>query len=520
MSRYREVGLLAEGGMAIIAQAERDDGATVVVKRVRPPFCFDPGFLRLFADEGAVHGALEHDNIVRLLDKGEDEAGPFLVFEHVDGTDLAAVHEACCAESRGLDVECALAVAIPLFRALAGAHEAKDAAGAPLQVVHRDVSPGNVLIATDGDVKLADFGVASFALKTEATVAGELKGKFAYMAPEQTRGEKVGPRADLFSAGVVLWECLSGKRLFDGPTDADVVRAVREQPAPPLDALRPGLPPALTALVASLLEKDPEQRPASAAAVGERLQTIALELGLDESLRRHAARLARQAPRRELRVREVDARRRTQRVLGDTAATGAVVVRARSAPPILPFAVAGVVVVLTAALVLFVASRSPAIGPVVVPLPPTLAPPPGPAPAPPPGPAPAPATTPARAPAPAPTPALASAAAPVEPKPTVAKARSGEPTPQQPETHATPKKPPVVVDKPTAAFGSLSITSDPWASVTVDGTLVARETPLRSLSLPAGRHVVVLENPVYGTRSLELEVPAGGEVKRFVDLTR
>lgn len=509
MSRYREVGLLAEGGMAIIAQAERDDGATVVVKRVRPPFCFDPGFLRLFADEGAVHGALEHDNIVRLLDKGEDEAGPYLVFEHVDGTDLAAVHEACCAERRGLDVECALAVAIPLFRALAGAHEAKDAAGAPLHVVHRDVSPGNVLIATDGDVKLADFGVASFALKTEATVAGELKGKFAYMAPEQTRGEKVGPRADLFSAGVVLWECLTGKRLFDGPTDADVVRAVREQPAPPLDELRPGLPPALTALIASLLEKDPEKRPQSAAAVGKSLETIALELGLDEGLRRHAARLARQAPRRELRVRDVDARRRTQRVLGDTTATGAVVVRARSAPPILPFAVAGVVVVLTAVLFLFVVSRSPppAPEPVVVPLPPTLPPPPAALPAPAPGPAPA------RAPAPAPP--------PVEPKPTVAKARPGKPMPEPPQTQEKPEKPPVLVDKPAAvAFGSLSLTSEPWASVTVDGTLVARETPLRSLSLPAGRHVVVLANPVYGTRTLELDVPAGGEVKRFVDLTR
>ena len=326
--RYREVGVLAEGGMAVIAQGVADDGQSVVVKRVRPPFCFDAGYLRLFDDEGAVHAALDHPCIVRLLDRGQDDGGPFLVFEHVDGTDLGVILEAAHAERRGLDVEHVLAVAIPLFEALAAAHQACGADGSSLCVVHRDVSPGNVLIGTDGCVKLADFGVAASTLKTEVTVAGELKGKYAYMAPEQTHGAKVGPAADLFAAGIVLWECLAGQRLFDGPTDADVVQAVRTQEARRLDQVRADLPPALVELVDALLKKDPAARPASARAVVGALQALAVDRGLDEGLARHAARLARTAPRREATPRELDARRRTHRVLGPDA--GAVTVRPTS----------------------------------------------------------------------------------------------------------------------------------------------------------------------------------------------
>jgi eukaryotic-like serine/threonine-protein kinase len=526
MTRYREVGLLAEGGMAVIAQAERaDDGCTVVVKRVRPPFCFDPGFLRLFSDEGAVHAALDHENIVRLLDRGEDDAGPYLVFEHVEGTDLSVVFDACCADEagRGLEIECVLAFALPLLRALAGAHEATDKAGAPLCVVHRDVSPGNVLIGADGDVKLADFGVATFALKSEATVAGEMKGKFAYMAPEQTRGEKVDPRADLFGAGVVLWECLAGRKLFDGPTDADVVAAVRTQAAPRLDEVRPGLPPALVTLVASLLEKDPDERPASARAVVRSLEEIAVGLGLEEGLKRHAARLARTAPRRELKAGGVDSRRRTQRVLGPEVA-GAVVVRPRQASR-WPLAGAAALVAIAAVGAGLAAARDPTIttalpdeapataAMVTVPEPPTPEPP---TPEPPPGrvapPAPLPASD---APLDPPT-AETTATAPTAPpsgRPAPGPVDKGVPRPAK-AAAAAPERPAVT------GFGQLSITAEPWASVTIDGTLVARETPLRALSLPAGRHVIVLENPVYGLRTLELDVPAGGEIRRFVDLTK
>ncbi len=546
--RYREVGLIAEGGMALIAQAERDDGSVVVVKRVRPPFCFDPVFLRLFADEGAVHAALDHENIVHLLDKGEDEAGPYLVFEHVDGTDLAAVLEDAWASGTPLDVECVLAVAVPLFRALAFVHEC------PLSVVHRDVSPGNILIGNDGAVKLVDFGVASFSLKTEATVAGEMKGKFAYMAPEQTRGEKAGPRADLFAAGVVLWECLAGKRLFDGPTDADVVAAVRETPAPPLS----GAPPALAALVASLLEKDARDRPESARAVGKALADIALELGFDEGLSRHAARLARMAPRRELQVRD-EGRRRTQRVLGADGA--AMVVRRRRSP--LPLWGAGLGVVVLAGVVGAWALRPPPLEEKVEALPST-----SPAPPAPPGAVQAGVGLPAAAEKEAEKHAADKGAADAAEKHAaekhaaetqaamnnaaerdaaahdaaahdaaahdvaahdVAAAREARAATARratagheasgarkgaAEVHA---RDPVVAA--VAGFGKLTITSEPWARVTVDGKLASPETPLRAYTVAAGKHIVVLENPVFHlSKTVVVDVAPDGDVKKYVNL--
>ena len=508
--RYRELGVLAEGGMATVATAERDDGTTVVIKRVRPPFCFDASVLRLFADEGAVHAALDHENIVRLLDRGEDDAGPFLVFEHVDGTDLGVVMDVV----KALDVECVLAVAIPLFKALAAAHETRDEAGEPLCVVHRDVSPGNVLIAHDGGVKLADFGVASFTLKSEVTVAGEMKGKFAYMAPEQTRGEKVGPRADLFAAGVVLWECLAGRRLFDGPTDADVVAAVRNQPAPALLELRPALPASFLALVAALLEKDPASRPHSARDVARQLTDTALELGFDEGLSRHAARLARLAPRRELQVRDVDARRRTQRVLGDTATTGIVVrdSRPRSILPAL-LAASAVVLIAVAAFALRPAPND------VTQLPPS------------------PRALVAGAMSPV---TLSSRATPATPATTATIPAAATATPTTATTATTAALAPLIAHglvRPKASasaalvkaadvprvdgFGKLTITTEPWASVSVDGKLLVKESPLRGHTLAAGKHTVVVDNPVlHLSRTLEVEVPADAEVKRFVDLNQ
>ncbi len=491
--------------MALIARAETDDGGVVVVKRVRPPFCFDPSFLRLFADEGAVHAALDHENIVRLLDRGEDDAGPYLVFEHVDGTDLAHVLEAHA--DKPLDVECVLAVALPLFRALAAAHEACGDDGQCLAVVHRDVSPGNVLISDDGAVKLADFGVASFSLKTEMTVAGEMKGKFAYMAPEQTRGERVGPRADLFAGGVVLWECLAGKRLFDGPTDADVVAAVRTQAASRLDALEHGarLPGALVELVEKLLEKSPDARPARARDVVKQLDDIAMSLGLDEGLARHAARLARLAPRRALQVRDIDARRRTQRVVGaDGPPTGAVVVR-RSRGLFRPAAAAAAVVVVVA-LIAVAQGREPDVTPLPDVVAPVVEKPP---------------VVVEKPPVVVDKPPVVVDKPPVVQKKVAITKRDDKPRDDKPRDDKPRDQGGAIVGERPAGFGKLWISTEPWASVTVDGALVDKETPLLGFTLPAGPHMIVLENPVYGLkRTLKVDIPVDGELKKFVDLNR
>ena len=494
-SGYRELGLLAEGGMATVARAVRtSDGLPVVIKRVRPPLCFDASFLRLFADEAAVHGALDDDHVVRLLDRGDDAQGPFLVFEHVDGTDLGALLDAAIAAGRPLDVEFVLAVAVPLLSALAFVHEAcRD--GVCLDVVHRDVSPGNVLLGEDGAVKLADFGVAASRLKNEHTVAGEVKGKFAYMAPEQTRGDKATPQTDLFGVGVVLWECLANRRLWDGATDADVVRAVREDPAPALDGDDGGgrVGSDVAALVADLLHKDPAQRPSSARDVRERLRAACVERGLDDGLARVVARAVRLAPRRAL-APLPEVRWRTQRVVGDVAAAP------KSATNRRPFVVAAAVAVAVVGAVGALAlafPRTATTSEITTTLPPSAS-----------------------------TTTLPPSTAPAEATTTT--------TPTTRTTPATPKRrlPARPAGAGTAAgaastttkregFGRLSVTSEPWARVRVDGVVVAQETPLVGFTLAAGRHTVQLENPVVGlTKSVVVDVRADVHERVFVDLAR
>ncbi|MDP2344325.1 MAG: serine/threonine-protein kinase [Deltaproteobacteria bacterium] len=491
---YREIGLLAEGGMALVQSAVREaDGAAVVIKRVRPPLCFDASYLRLFADEAAVHGSLDGcAHVVRLLDRGEDEQGPYLVFEHVDGTDLGVLLDRALVADQALDVELVLAFARPLFAALAYVHEAKKD-GAALDVVHRDISPGNVLLGEDGCVKLADFGIAAFRLKSEVTVVGELKGKFAYMAPEQTRGERVDARADLFAAGIVLWESLQNRRLFDAPTDADVVQKVREQAAPPLDAARVGAD--LCALVAALLEKDPAARPLSARKAKDTLDSIILARGLDEGLSRVVARAVRLAPRRTPTPAAPDVRRRTQRVLGAPVPT---VVRPKR--PV-PAAVVVVIVLVAAALALGgVRPWSKRVDVVVETLPPL--------------------------------PPLPPATAPIEVLPVVvAPPVVNDVRVEPPKVARNPKlpivkpvvAPAVVVAAPVAAdgFGRLSLNAEPWARVSVDGVVVDEETPLVGFSLPAGRHTVVLENPIYDLKkSFVVDIVKDAHERRFIDLQR
>jgi hypothetical protein len=520
---YRELGVLAEGGMAIVARAVRDhDGLPVVIKRVRPPLSFDAGYLRLFADEGATHAALDNAHVVRMLDRGEDEQGPYLVFEHVDGSDLGALLDAAIDGDRPLDIEMVLAVAVPLVSALAYVHEA-ERDGICLDVIHRDVSPGNVLLGDDGAVKLADFGVAASRLKTEQTVAGELKGKFAYMAPEQTRGERATPQTDLFAVGVVLWECLQNRRLWERPTDADIVRAIREEPAPPLPAERVGED--LAELVAALLAKDPAQRPRTARVVVERLRSACVERGLDDGLARIVARAVRVAPRRAL-TPLPEARRRTQRVVGDApfgatapptrrwtalavsvasivpvvsvVAVGTFLARVDGADPASGAANAGGSRTASAASSTLDApiasSGSPPARPTEHPLKPTTA-----------------ATPAAKTPTMTATTATTTTATPPGPPRRPGSARA-------PATTA----PSAVEETPRAeGFGRLSVTSEPWARVTIDSVVVAPETPLMGFTVPAGRHTVRLDNPVMGlTKTIVVDVRPDRDERLFVDLTR
>lgn len=487
---YRELGLLAEGGMALVIQAVRDsDGKDVVIKRIRPPLCFDASFVRLFLDEGVLHATFDHDHIVQLIDRGEDEQGPYLVFEHVSGIDLSILLEQARATGVPLDIELVLAIAKPLLSALSCVHSAcRD--GVCLDVVHRDISPGNVLLGEDGGVKLADFGVAASRLKTDQTVAGELKGKFSYMAPEQTRGERVGPAADLFAVGVILWECLANRRLFDAPTDADIVQQVRHRDVERLDHVDIAgsrIDSALADFVAALLHKDPLQRPTSSAALATVNQLID-DRGLD-GLSRLVARAVRQAPRRDVSAIAPDVRRHTQRVTG---LAGADTVLRRPEPRRRPALVIGFVAVSAAMAALAISQVAPPAE-VVTPLPPT--------------------------PAPAPAPVVVAAAPTTPPRPTPPApppVASTKPITTKPKPAPAPQAPAPTVE---AGVGRLSISSEPWGRVLVDGVVVAAETPLVGFMVQSGKHQVVVENPVLGLRKqLTIDVAKDGHERRFIDL--
>jgi hypothetical protein len=490
---YRELGLLAEGGMALVIQAIRNsDGKDVVIKRIRPPLCFDASFVRLFLDEGVLHATFDHDHIVQLVDRGEDAQGPYLVFEHVSGIDLSILLEQARATGVALDVELVLAIARPLLSALSCVHGAcRD--GVCLDVVHRDISPGNVLLGEDGGVKLADFGVAASRLKTDQTVAGELKGKFSYMAPEQTRGERVGPAADLFAVGVILWECLANRRLFDAPTDADIVQQVRHRDVERLDHVDvagPRIDAALADFVATLLQKDPAARPTSSSALAT-VNELIDNRGLD-GLSRLVARAVRQAPRRDVAAIAPDVRRHTQRVTG---LAGADTILRRPAARRRPGLVVGFVIASAAMAGIAIVQVTPPVE-VVTPLPPTPTP-----------------TAPTPAPTIAPTPTPVAIAPPplaalpaVPPKPLTTKPK---PAPAQPTPEPTP----------AVGVGRLSISSEPWGRVVVDGVVVAAETPLVGFMVQSGKHQIVVENPVLGLRKqLTIDIAKDGHERRFIDL--
>jgi hypothetical protein len=260
LGRYQLVELLGAGGMAEAWSAIDDRGAAVVVKRILPSHAGDPAARRMFLDEARLALALRHPAIVAAIELGEAAGEPFLVLERIIGHDLAQVIGAYARASRPPPAFAAH-IAAQVCRALAHAHALTDDAGRPRGLVHRDVSPSNVMVALDGRVKLLDFGVAKLtAEETTGTAPGVRKGKERFMSPEQLEGAPVDARSDLFSVGILLHEACTGRRL-----DRDAPAALS--------------PPELDRLCRRALSADPAQRPPSAAAMADELETIARALG-------------------------------------------------------------------------------------------------------------------------------------------------------------------------------------------------------------------------------------------------
>jgi len=277
VGRYVIRRKLAEGGMAeiFLAQSHGPEGfeKQVVIKRIRAALADDPSFVQMFIAEARVASKLNHANVVHIFDFDRHEDSYYLAMEYVRGKSLAEVHRRSRSLGRPMPPVLAAQIGLEVARGLGYAHRL-NVHGQPVGLVHRDVTPHNVLLSYEGAVKLTDFGIAK--ASNRASTAGMLKGKFAYMSPEQSRGEPVDARTDLFALGISLWELLTGARLFDGDSDLAVLRAVQERDIVAPSTLNPDVEPPLSDAIMSALERDPSRRVQSAAELERRLLTYVI----------------------------------------------------------------------------------------------------------------------------------------------------------------------------------------------------------------------------------------------------
>ncbi len=234
----------------------------IVIKRILPSMNQDRAFIEMLLHEARVAATLSHPNIVQVFDLGAADGAYFIAMEHVDGEDLRSiVRQMNSRKATEFPIEHALSIILGVCAGLAHAHEKRDLAGQPHNIVHRDVSPQNVIVTFSGDVKLVDFGIAkSRTGPSEDTKSGRLKGKVAYMSPEQARGQPLDARSDIFATGVMLFELTTGRRLFKGASEYETFKLICERDYPLPSRVRPGYPPGLEAIVMRALSKDRAER--------------------------------------------------------------------------------------------------------------------------------------------------------------------------------------------------------------------------------------------------------------------
>jgi eukaryotic-like serine/threonine-protein kinase len=277
---YRVVKRLATGGTSdvLLAKAEGPHGfeRTVVLKVLLSQYRGDEELSRMFAREASAYARLSHPAIVQLYDFFSVDAQLVMVLEYVDGPSLHRLRGMLKAVGHALDDRAVFHVACQIFSALAAAHEATDDEGAPSPVIHRDVNPSNVLVSWDGQVKLADFGVAKVTGLSQESRSGVLRGTYGYMAPEQVKGEMVTPRADVYAGGIVLWEMLTRRRAFrrGALPEVEVLRQMAEPHVMPLDTIRPDLERGLRDAVRRTLDPRPEKRNVTAEEMVAVLRTL------------------------------------------------------------------------------------------------------------------------------------------------------------------------------------------------------------------------------------------------------
>jgi serine/threonine-protein kinase len=272
--RYRVIERLAAGGMAevYIAESAGIEGfkKRVAIKRVLPHLSEKKRFIAMFLDEARLSAQLSHSNVAQVFDIGVGDNTYFIVMEYVDGADLKQVIKHQRDMGRPFPIEAAVYIIVKMCEGLSYAHEALAPDGKRLYAVHRDISPPNVLISKFGEVKIVDFGLAKASTQLEKSEAGIIKGKFSYLAPEAAHGHEVDHRADIFAVGIILWEMLAGRRMFQGKSDYDTVKLVQQAEFTPISQLNGEADATLDAILRRALARD----------MGDRYDS-ARELGLD-----------------------------------------------------------------------------------------------------------------------------------------------------------------------------------------------------------------------------------------------
>jgi serine/threonine-protein kinase len=262
--RYRVIEKIAAGGMAEVFRAESAgiEGfkKKVAIKRVLPHLSQKRKFMSMFLDEARLSAQLSHSNVVQVFDIGIGDDAYFIVMEYVDGSDLKAIIETLRRRNQPFPLEAAVYVATKICEGLAYAHDLSDGRGNPFGIVHRDMSPPNVLITRYGEVKITDFGLAKANNQLEKSEPGIIKGKFSYLAPEAAMGHDVDTRVDIFAVGIILWEMLAGRKLFLGESDYETVKLVQQANIPSLCAINHKVPPGLERIILKSLARDLNQR--------------------------------------------------------------------------------------------------------------------------------------------------------------------------------------------------------------------------------------------------------------------
>lgn len=281
--RYKVLEKVAAGGMAEVYRAESAglEGfkKIVAIKRVLPHLSEKKQFIGMFLDEARVSAHLSHSNCVQVFDIGVGDNTYFIVMEYVDGSDLKGVIEYRRKLNQPFPVEEACLICVKICEGLAYAHELTDGKGESLHIVHRDMSPPNVLITRHGEVKIVDFGLAKANSQLERSEPGIIKGKFSYLSPEAAKGLAVDGRTDIFAVGIILWELLAGRRLFMGESDLETVRMVQSARVPSIREINRNVSPELERVLLKALTEDPDKRYLRARDFGRALNQLLFTMG-------------------------------------------------------------------------------------------------------------------------------------------------------------------------------------------------------------------------------------------------